>query len=105
MKTIILLLLIFISGGASGKSINSPLKGGAEVRDFEGVSSSSVSSLFAQLDSAISRIPEYDAAHQRRIDALKAEAGRAHGNAAEAMRLNDQLIEAYYKYSYDSACR
>ena len=60
--------------------------------------------LFKRLSEVIDSIPEYDAAHQKKIDAIKERLQFAKGNFEEEMRLNDQLIEAYYKFSYDSTC-
>ena len=58
--------------------------------------------LFAQLSAAIDSIPEYDAAHRKAIDGLKQRLSLASGNAAEEMRINNLIIDAYYKLSYDS---
>ena len=58
--------------------------------------------LFAQLSAAIDSIPQYDAARRQAIDALKQRLTLVRGNAAEEMRINNQIIDAYYKLSYDS---
>ena len=58
--------------------------------------------LLAQLDSTISRIQEYDAAHEKDIKAIKARLHSRKGSLAEEINLNDQLIEAYSKFNYDS---
>ncbi|MCR4916150.1 MAG: DUF6377 domain-containing protein [Prevotella sp.] len=58
--------------------------------------------LFAQLSAAIDSIPEYDAAHRKAIDGLKQRLSLVRGNAAEEMRINNLIIDAYYKLSYDS---
>ena len=58
--------------------------------------------LLAQLDSAITHIHEYDAAHEKNIKALKEQLRRLKGGLEEEMALVDQLIEAYSKFNYDS---
>ena len=58
--------------------------------------------LLAQLDSAISHIEEYDAAHEKNIEAIKERIRHRKGGLAEEISLTDQLIEAYSKFNYDS---
>ena len=58
--------------------------------------------LLQQLDSAISHIQQYDAAHEKRIRAIKQQLRHHKGNLIEEIALTDKLIEAYSKFNYDS---
>ena len=58
--------------------------------------------LLQQLDSAISHIQEYDAAHEKKIDAIKRQIQQNKSGLAEEIALTQKLIEAYSKFNYDS---
>lgn len=58
--------------------------------------------LLEQLDSAISRIQEYDAAHEKKIEAIKLSRRQLKGGIEDEIALTDKLIEAYSKFNYDS---
>ena len=58
--------------------------------------------LLQQLDSAISHIQEYDAAHEKKIDAIKRQIQQNKGGLAKKIALTQKLIEAYSKFNYDS---
>ncbi len=58
--------------------------------------------LLEQLDSAISRIQEYDAAHEKKIEAIKLRRRQLKGGIEDEIALTDKLIEAYSKFNYDS---
>ena len=58
--------------------------------------------LLAQLDSTVTHIKEYDAAHEKIIEAIKQRLQHQKGNLAGEIALTDELIEAYSKFNYDS---
>ena len=58
--------------------------------------------LLLQLDSAIANVQQYDAAHQKRINAIKQQLKQHKGNLEEEIALTDKLIETYLKFNYDS---
>ena len=58
--------------------------------------------LLQQLDSTIKKIQQYDAAHEKNIEAIKQQLRRQKGGLKEEIVLTDKLIEAYSKFNYDS---
>ena len=60
------------------------------------------SHLLQQLDSALDNVQQYDAAHLKRVNAIKQQLRNHRGSVEEEIALTEKLIHAYSKFNYDS---